>query len=89
MGWPNGVAGPRRAADPEPGGTGLSPGAAWDPLQSAAPSLPQTQASEAPRSYHPSRHVWAPGGLPLPAWPSPHHSTTAALPNFKNLLNVK
>ena len=83
-----------RTADLAPGererrGTGLFPYPTWDPLRSAAPSLPQTQAFEAPHSYQPSRRIWAPGGLPLPAWPSPSHDTTAALPNAKDLLNMK
>lgn len=35
------------------------------------------------------RHVWDSRGLLLPAWPSLDRDTTAALPNVKNLLNVK
>ena len=46
------------------GQTGLSSCTAWGPLRATVPPLaqtsPQTQASEAPSSYQPPRHVWKP-----------------------------
>lgn len=61
----------------------VQPGTLYGLFSLGLPKLRQLLRLPAPR------HVWDSRGLLLPAWPSLDRDTTAALPNVKNLLNVK